>query len=261
MKKNNGQHENYRYLIWALAVTDFKLRYQNSVLGYVWALLQPLLMFAILNFVFSSIFARGGGIEYYSLQLITGLMLFFFFSDGTSAGLRSLVSKSQLVTKIYVPRWTIIVASTLNATLIFLMNLIVIVGFFAWYKFLPSMAAIGMFIVFILALYVIIVSFSLFAAPLYVKFRDLALIWDVVLRAMMYASPILYPLSMLPESWHTFILMNPFAFVVHFNKEALINEHFADPWQYGMFLGIALVLFVFGVYMYNKQSKHIAENI
>lgn len=258
MKK---QHENYRHLIWVLAVTDFKLRYQNSVLGYVWAILQPLLMFTILNIVFSSIFARGGGIEHYSLQLIVSLMLFFFFSDGTGAGLRSLVSKSQLVTKIYVPRWTIIVASTINALLIFSMNLIVIIGFFAWHKFLPSTAAIIMFAFFIVTLYVVILGFSLFAAPLYVKFRDAAMIWDVILRAIMYIAPILYPLSMLPESWHPYILMNPFAFVVHFNKEALINNHFAEPWQYAMFLGIVIAIFIFGIFMYNKQSKRIAESI
>lgn len=259
--KNNKSHENYRHLIWVLAVTDFKLRYQGSALGYVWAILQPLLMFTILNIVFSSLFARGGGIEHYSLQLIVSLMLFFFFSDGTGAGLRSLVSKSQLVTKIYVPRWTIIVASTINAALIFCMNLIVIIGFFAWHKFLPSTAAILMFIFFIITLYIVIVGFSLFAAPLYVRFRDVGMIWDVVLRAIMYIAPILYPLSMLPEEWHTYILLNPFAFVVHFNKEALINNHFADPVQYAMFLGIVIAIFVFGIVMYNAQSKRIAENI
>jgi len=244
-----------------LALTDFKLRYQNSVLGYVWALLQPFLMFLVLNFVFSAIFARGGGIEHYSLQLIVSLMIFFFFSEGTTAGLSSLVNKQQLVTKIYVPRWTIIIASTLNATMIFLMNLIVIAGFFAWYHFMPSFASIGLFLVFIVALYIIIVAFSLFAAPLYVKFRDLAMIWNVLLQVLMYASPIMYPLSVLPEKFHKFILLNPLSFIIHFNKEALINNHFASVAQYITFFSIVIAFFVFGIVMYNIQAKRIAENI
>ncbi len=253
--------QKYSGLIWILAVTDFKLRYQSSFLGYIWALLQPLLLFTILNFVFSSLFARGGGIEYYALQLITSLMIFLFFSDATNAGLKSLVSKSQLVTKVYVPRWTIILASTLNAFFIFMMNLVIIAGFFAWYKFMPSFQAIAMFIFFIIALYILIIGFALMAAPLFVRFRDIAMIWEVVTRALMYLSPILYPLSLLPEKWHTAILLNPLAFVIHFNKEALINNRFAENWQYTLFGIIILSIFALGILAYNIQAKKIAEYI
>ena len=91
-------HENYRELIWVLAKTDFKLRYHGSALGYAWALLKPLLMFAIMNFVFSSLFsARGAGSQYYSLQLLTSIVLWNFFSEGSSAGMAALLSKAQLV--------------------------------------------------------------------------------------------------------------------------------------------------------------------
>ena len=257
----NKKHESYKELIWTLAVTDFKLRYQGSILGYVWALLQPLMMFLILNIVFSSVFASDGQIKYYSLQLITSLMLFIFFSEGTTAGLNSLVSKSQLVTKIYVPRWTIIVASTLNATLIFLMNLIVIIGFFIYYKLMPDIASILMFIVFIFALYVIILAFSLIAAPLYVKYRDLSIIWTVALQALMYLSPIIYPLNIMDEKWHPLILANPLAFIIHFNKEALINGHYANVGQYVTFFVIVSMAMGFGIWSYNKNSKKIAELI
>jgi ABC-type polysaccharide/polyol phosphate export permease len=195
------KHENYKELIWTLAKTDFKLRYQSSFLGYLWALLKPLLLFAIMNFVFSSIFnSRGIGSEYYSLQLLVGIVLFNFFSEGTTAGMNSLLSKSQLVTKIYVPRWSIIVASTINAALIFVMNLIVIVLFFGIKTFLPSFESIALFLLFSVATYVIILSFSLITAPLFVKFRDLILIWEVILSALFYATPIFYPLQMLPTN-------------------------------------------------------------
>lgn len=256
------QHENYKELIWMLAKTDFKLRYHGSVLGYLWALLKPLLTFAILNFVFSSVFnPRGTGADTYSLQLLVSLMMFYFFSEGTSAGMSSLLSKSQLVTKIYVPRWTIILASTINATLIFLMNLLVIAFFFTLKGFMPSLESIGMFLLFSFFIYVIVLSFSLIAAPLYVKFRDLSMIWEVLLMIILYASPIIYPLATLPAKYHPFILLNPLAFIVHFTKESLINNHFATPAQYAIFMAIIVGGFLLSIWSYRKMSPRIAENI
>ncbi|KKP68364.1 MAG: ABC-2 type transporter [Candidatus Moranbacteria bacterium GW2011_GWE1_35_17] len=256
------QHENYRELIWILAKTDFKLRYHGSVLGYLWALLKPLLTFAVLNFVFSSMFnPRGTGISDYSLQLLVALMMFYFFSEGTSAGMGSLLSKAQLVTKIYVPRWTIILASTINATLIFLMNLLVIAFFFAVKGFMPSLAAIGMFLLFSVFIYIIVLSFALVTAPLYVKFRDLAMIWEVLIMIILYASPIIYPLTTLPAQYHKFILLNPLAFIIHFTKESMLNDHFASLSQYGIFIAIVFGFFAFSIWAYRKLIVKVAEDI
>lgn len=256
------QHENYRELIWMLAKTDFKLRYHGSVLGYLWALLKPLLTFAVLNFVFSSMFnPRGDGLSTYSLQLLVALMMFYFFSEGTGAGMGSLLSKAQLVTKIYVPRWTIILASTINATLIFLMNLLVIALFFAIKGFMPSLAAIGMFLLFSVFIYIIVLSFALLTAPLYVKFRDLSMIWEVLLMIILYASPIIYPLTTLPAEYHKFILLNPIAFIIHFTKESMLNNHFADLHQYGVFIAIVFSFFAFSIWAYRKLIVRVAEEV
>lgn len=256
------QHENYKELIWALAKTDFKLRYHGSVLGYLWAILKPLLMFSILNFVFSSLFnARGNGIPYYSLQLLVGIILFNFFSEGTMAGMSSLLSKSQLVTKIYVPRWTIIIASTINSALIFLMNIFVIVLFFAFNQFMPSLAAIGLFLMFIVFTYVLVLAFALLTAPLYVKFRDLSMIWEVITSILFYASPIVYSLQMMPDNMQKIMLLNPMAFVIHFSKEGLINNHFADPWKTFIFILTIMAAFGLGLFSYNKLAPRIAEDI
>lgn len=255
-------HENYKELIWMLAKTDFKLRYHGSVLGYVWALLKPLLMFLILNFVFSSMFnPRSTGTNYFSLQLISAIMLFNFFSEGSSAGMNSLLTKATLVTKIYVPRWTIILAATINSALIYLMNLVVIAMFFAWYRFLPSWEAVGMFVVFIALTYILILVFSFTAAPLYLKFRDLAQIWEVAVTAMFYASPIVYPLSILPEWTHKIILCNPIAFIIHFVKLGLIENHFPDPLQMTIFVGSVSVAGAISFWAYRKMERRIAESI
>lgn len=255
------KHENFKELIWMLAKTDFKLRYQNSALGYVWALLQPLLLFGVLNFVFSSVFNRGGGIKYYTLQLLVSIILFNFFSEGTKAGMSSLVAKSQLVTKIYVPRWTIIVASTLNSAMIFAMNLIIITFFFALKGYMPSLLSIFLFLVFSMAVFAIVLAFSLLTAPLYARFRDLLLIWEVIARVLFYATPIIYPLAIIPEKYHKLVLLNPMAFIIHFNKEALINNHFPDLWQSAIFIGTVVIGFALGIFIYKKLIPKVAEEM
>jgi len=256
------RHENYWELVWALARTDFKLRYHGSFLGYVWALLKPLLTFLILNFVFSTIFnPRNSGIQHFSLQLLTSIMLFNFFSEGTMAGLNSLMGKASLVTKIYVPRWTIVLASTLNASLIFAMNLIIIAVFFTWYGFWPGIPAILMFAFFIFLTFILILSFAFIAAPLYVKFRDLSQIWEVAIQALFYGSPIVYPLQIIPVKYHPFLLANPIGYIIHFTKMALTEHHYAPLWQNAIFTTIIIVVFFVSLFVFRKLEPKIAENI
>lgn len=257
-----NKHENYWELVWALARTDFKLRYHGSILGYVWALLKPLLTFLILNFVFSTIFnPRNSGIEYFSLQLLVSIMLFNFFAEGTMSGLNSLLGKSSLVTKIYVPRWTIVIASTINATLIFGMNLIIIAAFFIWYGYFPGFPAIMAFLFYILLTFLLILSFSFIAAPLYVKFRDLSQIWEVAIQALFYGSPIVYPLQIIPAQYHSVLLANPIGYIIHFNKVALTENHYAAFTQNGIFTLLVLALFVASLFIFRKMEPKVAENI
>jgi len=260
--KSLQKHENYKELIWMLAKMDFKLRYQGSILGYFWAILSPLLLFLILNFVFTSIFAQAagrGGPNHYSLQLLVGLMMFGFFSEGTNAAMNSLNAKSQLVTKIYIPRWTIIIASTVNAFMIYCANLIVIMAFFIWYHFVPSLFSVVLFLFFSLVMYVIIVSFGLIAAPLLLRFKDVGMIWSALLSMLFYATPIFYPLTILPEWSHKWILLNPLAFIIHFTKESMFEGHYAEPIQYMVFLIIVAIGFLFSIWSYKKLEPKIAE--
>jgi ABC-type polysaccharide/polyol phosphate export permease len=260
-KTSGYQHENYLHLIWILALSDFKLRYQNSILGYIWAILTPLLLFMVLNFVFSSIFSRGLGNQFYSMGLLIGLILYSFFQDGTTSGMRSLQAKSSLVTKIYLSRWTIIMASTIHSAMIFLANLLVIIIFLIWYRFLPTLNAILLFFLFSCLMYLIILSISMILAPLFIKFRDIAMIWEVGLRIMFYASPIFYPLQMLPEWIQKILLINPVAFIIHFTKESMFNNHFLHLWQFALFFISSAFLFIISIWVYKKLIPKVAENL
>jgi len=255
-------HENYRELVMRIAKTDFKLRYHGSVLGYVWVILKPLLMFSILNFVFSSIFNyRNSGTPYYPLELLTGLLLFQFFSEATMTGLTSLVNKAQLVTKIYVPRWTIVLGSTMNALFVFGMNLIVLAAFFLFYHKVPTPLGIGMFIIYSILLYVLAVVFSFLTAPLFVRFRDLSTIWEVLLSALMYASPIIYPLTTLPARYRQIILLNPLAYIINYSKEGLINGSFTTFWHFMAMLAGICAAGVISLLVFKKYEKTVAELI
>lgn len=256
------KHENYKELVMRLAKTDFKLRYHGSTLGYFWAILRPLLMFTVLNFVFSSIFNfRNSGTPNYPLELLTGLLMFQFFSEGTVNGMNALLAKSQLVTKIYIPRWTIILGSSVNALFIYGMNLIVLSVFFIVYGITPSVPAILMFFFLSLLLYILIIAFSFLTAPLLVRFRDLSMIWEVLLQILMYASPIIYPLAMMPEYIQKIMLFNPLAFIIHFSKRGLIENYFTN-FSNVLYLTIGvIVIFAVSLLIYKKTERRVAEEI
>jgi ABC-type polysaccharide/polyol phosphate export permease len=255
-------HENYKELVWRLARTDFKLRYHGNALGYVWAIAKPLMMFTILNFVFSSIFNfRNSGTPNYPLELLTALLMFQFFSEGTMNGMGSLLSKSQLVTKIYVPKWTIVLSSTINSLFVFLTNLVVLSIFFLIYHHVPTLEGILLFFVYVVFLYALIVAFSFLTAAFFVRFRDLSTIWEVLLSALMYAAPIVYPLGALPAHLQKYILMNPLGFIIHFAKLSLISNTFAHPEQVALMALAIILVGAFSFWVFKRYEKRVAEHI
>ncbi|MCX6752833.1 MAG: ABC transporter permease [Candidatus Nomurabacteria bacterium] len=256
------KHENYRELVLRLAKTDFKLRYHGSTLGYVWVILKPLLMFSVLNFVFSNIFGmRNSTNPYYPLELMTALLMFQFFAEGTMAGMMSLVLKAQLVTKTYVPRWTIVLGSTINSLFVFGMNLIVLTFFFFIYDKMPSFLGIIMFLIYSILLYLLIVAFSFVTAPLFVRFRDLSNIWEVLLSILMYASPIVYPLSIMPIYAQKILLLNPLAFIIHFSKQGLISNNFTGFYNFSILFFSIVFVFILSFFIFKKYEKKVAEII
>lgn len=214
------QHKNAMYLVWVLSKTDFSLRYHGSILGFLWALLKPLFMFVILNFVFSHLF---GGTREYSLGLLTGLMLWTFFAEGTTTGLGSLLSKGHILKKINAPAWTMVLASLCTSLYSFLLSLVVLGCFFLWYGVLPSPAVIPGLVLYGLSLILLVSSMSFVAAPLYVRLRDLNQIWEVLLAAGFYATPIIYPLQVLPEHIRGIVAMSPLAQVIEGWKQLLLS--------------------------------------
>jgi len=246
--------------------TDFKLRYQASILGYLWTLLKPLAMFTILYIVFVMLLRIGATTPYYAVYLLFGIVLWGFFGELTSLGLGSLVARADLLRKISFPRYVVVVSVTASALISFGLSMIVLVVFLTLAR-VPVRADIVWLPLLFLELVALSVSLALFLSALFVRFRDLSYIWEVVLMAGFYAAPIIYPLSMIPARYARFLLLNPMAQIIQDARYALITDQtltisqlFSTPWVRVIPVGIVLVLAVTSVSFFRRHSPSFAED-
>jgi ABC-type polysaccharide/polyol phosphate export permease len=250
------RQSNLWSIIWVLARTDFKLRYEGSILGFLWVILKPLGIFFVLNFVFMNIFK---GERTYSVGMFTGLILWNFFSEGTMTGMTSLVVKAHIVKKIYIPRWVIVIASTLNTLLNFSLNLVILALFYVAYGITPGVTYILVALFYCFLIYVIIVGFSLLTAPMFPRLRDLNQIWEVLLVAGFYSAPIIYPIDLLPRSVQTVLYLNPMTFIIVHVKALLINEQFLFIQHGLLFTFLVIVGFLVSTWIFRTTARRVAE--
>lgn len=257
-----------RALLAELVRTDFKLRYQGSVLGYAWSLLKPLLLFAILYIVFVHFLRIGADVPHFPIYLLLGIVLWNFFTEMTSQSLSSIVARGDLIRKISIPRWIIIVSSSVSALINLGLNLVVVAVFMVFNQVDVRMSILQLPLL-ILEVYLFALGLSLVLSTLFVKFRDVAYIWEVILQAGFYLTPILYPLSLITnEGLQKLILLNPMAQAIQDARFAVVTEktltiHSVFQGGYYRFLPFLLILIVLlaGLIYFRKESKYFAENI
>lgn len=260
-----------RALLSELVRTDFKLRYQGSVLGYAWSLLRPLMMFAILYVVFVKFLKIGGDVPHYPIYLLMGIVLWTFFSDMTVQSLGSVVARGDLIRKIRIPRWLIVVSSSISALINLGLNLVVIAFFMIINRAMPPMDTVWLLPLLLVELYLFALGLSLLLSAAFVKYRDIGYIWDVILQAGFYLTPILYPLSMITnELFQKFMLLNPvaqtiqdvrYAVVSHDDKVITASRVFDGGWYTVIPIIIVIVTLVAGLLYFKKEAKYFAENI
>ncbi len=251
-----------------LVRTDFKLRYQGSVLGYLWSLLKPLMLFGVLYLVFTVFLKVGKGIPNYAYSLLLGIILWTFFVEATSNCLKSIVGRGSLIRKIDIPRHLIPLSTVASALINMLLNLVVL-GIFL--LFAPSTAlsplSVVLFPLLVIELTLLSIGVGFFLAAAYVKFRDINHIWEVVRQALFYTVPIIYPLSRIQsEEIRKMIMLNPLSqiiqdarIVITYSESLGINDVFGTRWFALIPLAIVIAIFVLGVLYFNRQSKHFAE--
>jgi ABC-2 type transport system permease protein len=252
--------KNYLFLTTVIAVTDFKLKYDNSALGYLWSLMKPLLMFGTLYLVFS-VFVRWD-VENYKLYLLLGIILWNFLAEVTLNIMVMLEGKASILKKIYFPRWIIVIASSLTSVLTLLLNMVV---FFIFFIISGTHFHISglLFIVYLVELYVFVVGLALLLCALYPKFRDIHHIWEVFVQLGFWLTPIIYPVSIVPQKYHRLILLNPVARIIQGCRQALVGpgSDFLSLKNHIIIIFVSVCLFAAGLAMYNYLSRSFAEDL
>ncbi|HEV7772192.1 MAG TPA: ABC transporter permease [Conexibacter sp.] len=251
-----------------LALTEFKLRFFGSALGYLWQLMRPLLLFGVLYVVFTHVLKFQSNAEFYPVALLSGIVMFVFLSESTGAAVTSLVDRENLVRKVQFPRLVVPLSVVLTGLMNLALNLVVVLIFlmisggsvrWGWLE-IP-------FLVAVLALFA--ASLSTLLSALYVRYRDVKPVWEVVLQMLFYGTPIFYTLDVIPdETLRKIMLLNPLAVVLQQFRHAVIDPSHPSPatvagsWEFLLLpAGILLVLTVWGYRYFDREAPRIAEDL
>jgi ABC-2 type transport system permease protein len=263
----------YRYsliIMRQLVITDFKLRYQNSVLGYMWTLLRPLGLFVVLYIVFAKFLKVGDAVPHYSVYLLFGIVLWNYFTEVTNGAVTSIVGRGDMMRKLSFPRYTVVVAGSISALINLSINMLVIF-FFMWLNKTPFHVNGFLIILPIIELFIFSLAVAFIISTLYVRFRDVNYIWEVGLQAAFYATPILYPISLVTGISRTFsqiLMLNPLAQLIQdarvflvTNQTQTINTIYGHSYARFFPLAIVLALAIIAVFYFKKQSPNFAEEV
>lgn len=260
-------HSRNRAILREMVSTDFKVRYQGSALGYLWSLLKPLFLFAILYVVFMYIIPLGKDVEHFPVYLLLGIVLWNFFTEATTLGASSVVARGDLIRKISIPRYLVVISSSLSALINLGLSLIVVFIFALFNGITPSFS---WFLIFplIIELYVFALGISFFLSAVYVRFRDVTYIWEIVLQAGFYASAIIFPLSLVPEVYQKWFFINPIVQIVQDARHAIATDQTITIWSsisswWALLIPFVIVVMcaVIGGIYFKRRSKYFAEDI
>jgi ABC-2 type transport system permease protein len=271
MKLSNIFSRRNRILLRELVITDFKLRYQGSVLGYLWSLLKPLFMFAILYIVFGNFLRVGTTVEHFSVYLLLGIVFWTFFTEATNQGLTSIVSHGDLIRKINFPKYIIVIAGSLSALINLTLNMVIIAVFIVISGVDLHVSAL-LLPLYIVELYIFSVSLAFLLSAAFVKYRDVSHIWEVLLQGAFYATPILYPLTLVVKQAGStaaiVLMMNPVAQIVQDARYVLITHQTVTLGQLTSNILVQLIPFliviifaVYSSYYFKKNSAYFSENV
>jgi ABC-2 type transport system permease protein len=262
-----GEARRLYTIVITLAITNFKLRYHDSALGYLWSLMRPLLVFGVLYFALTDVLNYGGGITRYPAVLITGLVLFEFFAGTTSEAVASLVESQSLLRKISLPPLAIPLSIVLR-NLFDLGPKLVIVLFFLIISGTPVTLGWLQFPFLLAILVVMSLGFSGLLSTLYVSYRDVQPIWEAIVQLLFWSSAIVYTIESVPANVSEWLMLNPLGLIVTQVRHAVIDQSAAPGWTYlaspAMLVipaGIILGSLVGAVLLYRRTVPHMAEQL
>ena len=247
----------YRELIRNLTVTELKNRYQNTSLGFLWSLLSPLLLALVLYFIFRHLF---GSEENFAINLIVGIMAWRFFTTGTFSSLGAIVGKPSLVTKVYIPRQILVLSTALANLISSLLEFIVLLPIlFVLLGYLP--VTVLLFPLIHLIYFWFLFGAGLLLSSLFVYFRDLNQIWDVLTNMLFFCSPIVYPLSIIPANIMPYYLLNPVTLFIGMYRDVMVAGNLPSLYSTVVVIGFAIAAYLVGSLVFSKLQRRFAEEI
>lgn len=246
----------YKYLLIELVKKDIKLKYRRSYLGILWTLIEPLLTMMVLTLVFGTFF--GNNDEQYPVYILSGRLLYSFFSSATKSGLKSVSGNSSMIKKVYVPKYIYVLSAVVSNFITFLISLVVLVGVGAVLHVKPTIYLVQAIIP-LLILFLMTMGIGMILATLNVFFRDIEYIWSVFTMLIMYASAIFYQPDRIINTGNGWIFnVNPVYMCIANFRNAVLNGTAINMQYCGVSALVAVVLFVLGaVLFYKQQDKFI----
>jgi ABC-2 type transport system permease protein len=249
-----------------IAGVEFKLKYADSAMGYVWSIVKPLSYFGVLWIVFGRIF-RFGDVDRYPLYLLTGIVLYTFFSDATGLTFPSIVRGSSILRKLAFPPLVLPVSATVTAGITFCINLLAVVVFVIGSRVTPSLDWLQIAPL-LLELYTFVLGLGLLLATLYVRFRDIAQIWELGTQLLVFASPIMYPITILPAWAQKIAIVNPFVQIIQDVRDVLLGAEsstvdalLGETQLRVLPIGLAVATLLLGLWLYRREAPRFAESV
>jgi len=247
----------YRELIRNLTVADLKNRYQNTSLGFFWSILSPLLLAGVLYFVFSHLF---GHEENFAINLLVGIMAWRFFTNGTLSSLYAIVGKSSLVTRVYIPRQILVLSNALTTLISSLLEFIVLLSIlFVLLGYLP--ATVLLFPLIHVIFFFFIFGAGLLLSSLFVYFRDLNHIWEVLINILFFCSPIIYPLTIVPAYLMPYYLLNPVTQFIIIYRDVMVAGDLPLLFSMAVVVVFTIAAYLVGSFTFNKLQRRFAEEL
>ena len=251
----------YRELIYFLTWRDIKVRYKQSILGILWAILKPFMSMVVFTIFFGN-FAKipSDGIPY-PIFSYTATLPWELFAAALGVASRSMVSNSNMISKIYFPRMIIPLASVMSSVVDFLIGFTILIGMMFYFKITPTIATLWLPLLILLAL-ITALGVGFWSSALMVRYRDVGYIMPFISNLWMYLTPVVYPVSMIPEKWHVLYFLNPMAGVVEGFRYALLGT--TQSFSSGMILisaAIAILLLITGMFYFRRMEKQFADMV
>lgn len=262
-----GGRRRFFDLLWLMAVTEFRRVYFGTVLGYVWSLIRPLAIFGAMLFVFSKVLKVGASLPYYPVLLLLGIVLFNFFQEATSTAVTSVVANEGVVRKTQFPRLVIPLSTVLTSVFNLCLNLVVVFAFiFAWGR--TPLWTWLLFPPTLVVLFVFTTAVSMALSVLHVRFRDVMIIWAVAAQVLLYATPVIYPVEIIPDSYKHILFLNPLAPIFTQLRVWMLEPTAPTATQVvgsALWLLPAAAIYVgvciFAVWIFNREAPRIAEEL